>query len=506
MLIDFCNEGLVSKISCSVGQCEGYAVNNLISKYEYERKKGFLVDYFIKPPVTLTVEFICEVQLSCIILWPRVGGQKTTGIEILTGNLDSLTAVGSALIKSNENGFFFYKNGTNTKQVIPENFLMRPFKSLKFLQTKILHIKITRTLESSIPALQKLEIWGDICRDCPQKTVDTIISIWSDITSKKLLQPHCDESTALVREYKTEISNNNSYCSVNSSAFQIPDEFIDPITYEVMNIPMIMPSGKIIDNLTLERCSKEEANWGRMPSDPFTGKLFTETSRPKMSVELKARIDRFIIDNSNEVSIKNLARSVGGGDGASGSGISRLILSHENEKLMQNNSSECGLQMINEVNFKNNHNYHRSKELKTVCRVDSKYPGKRKFQSDEAFNRNKFDQSDPTLSSEKQVCFSDNSNKSAVTLKKYDELKERSLDLMLKTTLSRLPSFLNKDSSGNCRIICFKCNLCNNLYELPCKHYICRTCLSNMIQSKVCKCTVCLVSFGTSDPKKIHLL
>ena len=36
---------------------------------------------------------------------------------------------------------------------------------------------------------------------------------------------------------------------------------------------------QVIDRKTLDLYNQEEAKWGRSPNDPFTGKLFSETSR-----------------------------------------------------------------------------------------------------------------------------------------------------------------------------------------------------------------------------------
>jgi hypothetical protein len=52
---------------------------------------------------------------------------------------------------------------------------------------------------------------------------------------------------------------------------EVPGEFLDKITYEVMQIPMLLPSGHCVDRSTVERLGNHDALYGRPPTDPFTG-------------------------------------------------------------------------------------------------------------------------------------------------------------------------------------------------------------------------------------------
>lgn len=52
----------------------------------------------------------------------------------------------------------------------------------------------------------------------------------------------------------------------------IPEKFLDEITYEIMAVPMLLPSGHYVDKNTLDKLLHTDAIYGRPPSDPFTGK------------------------------------------------------------------------------------------------------------------------------------------------------------------------------------------------------------------------------------------
>ncbi len=82
---------------------------------------------------------------------------------------------------------------------------------------------------------------------------------------------------------------------LSDSNLPIPEEFLDPITQEVMMLPMLLPSGVSVDNTTLEEHQRREATWGRLPNDPFTGVPFTSTSKPLPNPQLKSRIDHFLL-------------------------------------------------------------------------------------------------------------------------------------------------------------------------------------------------------------------
>lgn len=51
----------------------------------------------------------------------------------------------------------------------------------------------------------------------------------------------------------------------------IPDRFLDEITYELMALPMLLPSGHFVDRSTLEKLHHTDTTYARPPSDPFTG-------------------------------------------------------------------------------------------------------------------------------------------------------------------------------------------------------------------------------------------
>lgn len=91
------------------------------------------------------------------------------------------------------------------------------------------------------------------------------------------------------------------FYSLTPSLLEVPEEFLDPLTQEVMLLPMLLPSGVSVDSSTLEEYQRREATWGRVPNDPFTGVPFVPESQALPNPHLKSRIDRFLLQTGLEV-------------------------------------------------------------------------------------------------------------------------------------------------------------------------------------------------------------
>ena len=76
----------------------------------------------------------------------------------------------------------------------------------------------------------------------------------------------------------------------------IPLDFLDELTFEIMNIPMLLPSGHMVDRSTLDKTQEADLTYGRPPTDPFTGVPFSDIHQPKFHPHTKAQIDQFLSD------------------------------------------------------------------------------------------------------------------------------------------------------------------------------------------------------------------
>ena len=105
--------------------------------------------------------------------------------------------------------------------------------------------------------------------------------------------------------------------SDHGTADRTPVQFLDEITCEQMTVPMLLPSGHLVDKSTLERTRESDLLYGRPPSDPFTGVPFSEHHKPKFCPQLKVGIDQYCSNHeicSGGIITAEGGRSVGGAE------------------------------------------------------------------------------------------------------------------------------------------------------------------------------------------------
>lgn len=273
MFMNFCDSCLRPKIQCSTISTEGYEITNLTTK----SSNGFLAYSCIKPPVYIDLTFICNIQISHILIWPNVGAQKSSGFQLSAKSDDdgiSYSTLSTGCLGTQDSGLLFYRRDIDKSNIcVPPNFLhchMKISDQRLVDCTRSLRICIFKT-ENSVLALGKMEVWGQVSRFCKKEVVSDIQALW---TNEQISQAAC---------LNVSLVSANDTCKMEEESrtpLQVPEEFFDPITCDVMTQPIILPSGKIIDQSTLEKHNENEALWGRLSSDPFTGIPFSEFRRP----------------------------------------------------------------------------------------------------------------------------------------------------------------------------------------------------------------------------------
>lgn len=92
--------------------------------------------------------------------------------------------------------------------------------------------------------------------------------LWTNASNKAAID-ECKQQQ-LLKDAQTLPTSGNHYH--HHCREEIPrSEFLDKITYEVMQIPMLLPSGHCVDRSTVEKLANNDALYGRPPTDPFTG-------------------------------------------------------------------------------------------------------------------------------------------------------------------------------------------------------------------------------------------
>ncbi|CAI6365899.1 unnamed protein product [Macrosiphum euphorbiae] len=281
------------------GSCisrEDYSVENLISPDSALRKRGFLCETFIRPPVSLTFSFPFAFDIKYVVIGTRVGGQKSSGFQILAGRSDNVQKICSMITE--KEAILFHDNSTDLSTYGNEydKCCFNISASRNIRSAEKLTVRIFKTA-NSIPAISKLEIWGKISCGVPKEIHRSITRNWEESKRPKQIQK--------------KINNAQPITKINSDVFVMCDDFLDSITYEVMTCPMVFPSGKYVDRTTVEKCIEHDTMYGRTPCDPFTGIPFTDKLKPMPVPELKGRIDSFLIKHADDENVKCIPRAVG---------------------------------------------------------------------------------------------------------------------------------------------------------------------------------------------------
>lgn len=230
-------------------------------------------------------------------------------------------------------------------------------------------------------------------------------------------------------------------------SLEVPENFLDPITWEIMTQPIILPSGKAIDQSTLDKHEQNEAIWGRPSSDPFTGVPLSEIRRPLAATALKAQIDKFLLENSESEDVKKLPRVLGSKTRPESS---LKLIKPQGQKIPE--TIRPLVKYHADINLN---------EKKLHCHVL------------------------PVISIKRKNNLAINSN----TVKRPNLSPQ---NVQQSTDLSRARS---TDTSINC-------DCCTNsiMYKLPCKHNVCR----KILLSTNNQCNICNIAFKNSDPQRIY--
>lgn len=129
-----------------------------------------------------------------------------------------------------------------------------------------INISIVRTLNSSSPCLRSIRVLG--------------------VKSEQSLDLNLEKC----------ILKSSSKCFEEKRA-EIPEEFVDELTHDMMRMPIKLPSQKYIDKSTLDIYLSEKRKINEKEKDPFTCVEFSSTYKPIIDEELKSKIDKFMFEN-----------------------------------------------------------------------------------------------------------------------------------------------------------------------------------------------------------------
>uniref|UniRef100_A0A3B4AVZ4 U-box domain-containing protein n=1 Tax=Periophthalmus magnuspinnatus TaxID=409849 RepID=A0A3B4AVZ4_9GOBI len=503
MVVNLCLPQFQTAIHCNKLCADGYDVTNLVSADPAVRRRGFKLEYYLRPPLQVTLTFKCKVELCRVDveLWPwgMDRGQACKKLEISTcsGSLSERAQNWSAnepqCTTNQFNRDFKLVGRCELREETRVCFSHKSFKPRPPFQhptppspppTNCRHDELWSRGPQSLGAvtqlrvalpfggaasalgLKALSVWGQPAKCCTAEEVERIRNAHE--ASERLTQTAV--SVTPVRPTKLQQK------ATTSQSSSVPEEFLDPITQEMMVLPMLLPSGVSVDHSTLEEYQKREATWGRPANDPFTGVTFTASSQPLPHPQLKARIDHFLLQRGQLSIDGRLGRQAE----ARTPHPSRLVVTERDKRTCSTEQNEIKAFKLN------------------TCANDV----------------SEDDQ-------EKATCTS------------HEQRLSASLDEALSTALQGRPSFTSnlslnqpqhkevKGATSKDEKICSACSCSLSVYSTPaspfyqltCGHFLCRSCLhtpskppnpTSMPTSRYIFCTTCHSSTPRSDVTRVH--
>ncbi|KAH9508930.1 hypothetical protein Btru_048320, partial [Bulinus truncatus] len=501
MLINFALETLNTTVISDKVSVDGHECTNLISQNWEIRKKGYLAEHFLRPPVNITFFFPCNVCIHKVDLLPCVGQQKSNLLELSSAsqfqkarnvpnpeannfraaclphnhsNFASARPSTSCLpnfspvskVFSNGERICFYNpevvNLTSDQDCSAKQIIMKHCKREVLTASSHLSIRILSTMSGSAAALSKIDIWGIPSNSLPSLVKESIFSKYVNVHHQKTEISTCSENEKC--ESKADISQ---------SSLEIPEEFLDSLTWEIMSVPILLPSGKNIDRSTLEKYISNESSSCRKPRDPFTGIEFSDTIKPLPNGALKTRIDQFLMQHSSHKVIGNIPRTVN-------SGVRPVLGKRKFSQQLSNLNSLSSMSLLY-------HNKHipdklqptNLKEFQTINKI---LPNTSLQANTEHTN----------IRSKTSSSIAGTSNSISETSHEA-QLKE-SLNSAIFSILHTQTSSENEQHCDTEEILCCHCaQILSNesiKYYLPCSHIVCRNCLS-VSQSSTFECNTC---------------
>lgn len=551
MAVNFCVESVGTLIESDNLCADGYEVENLISPAK--RGRGFMAEYFIKPPVSVLVTLPCPAELSCVAVGLVRGSVRLTGFEIWAArDGDDFVLIGK---KFNATGdvvrfhnrcyaprgpFALLNDGPSARGDVKREETLKHFYCKHVSRVKL---RLVRTTGSSSVGLGFLEIWGQsmaaLCNPAAQNelirksraALSTVPGFTE--TPTPYFAPRAEAAPVGERSPPQEPSSTRAQSlSIGSDSpeFHIPADFQDALTFELMTQPVLLPSGQVVDQSTLDKHVEMEQRWGRVATDPFTGTPLTggDASRPKSLPELKSRIDHFVVRNLDRLG--NIPRALGAAplETAGGTRVSALaLLPLQPAQTVQNDGTRSASRTSGYC--------HKPCHSAAASREPSKHgsnsfclgaePGKEVSASKTCTSAiglheaasvaaplrdaTKHGTSSCSASSgeKRKLAYTSDgavSKQSRPNPGSHEQRLADSLSSSLAEVLQRIRRVgAPKADDGFSGALCFACNTAWPTHRVPCNHIVCQACLKDSVQRGQCSCGK---TFRSSEVVRVHVV
>ena len=302
-LTNFCSEWFVGGVGCTSVTADQYSPSNLIATDLHARSRGLRVEHYIRPPVTITVELHYPVTVWCVLICldlpkeaegrvelfaceGRSGGECRLCSGPLVGTHGTVLAARckikqeitpEASLKLADWVVHRSYAGRDLQRQECVEFPLRDIPARRRLRQ--LQVKITRWAGPKPVTIKWLEVWGILSTTCTKNEKTSFLEKLHasiEVPRNPSLPPRLFEArniaaTGHANKLSSKSSPNVAGTSSLAVESDIPMKFLDELTFEMMALPMLLPSGHCVDKSTLDKLADADAQYGRLPTDPFTG-------------------------------------------------------------------------------------------------------------------------------------------------------------------------------------------------------------------------------------------
>ena len=339
MLVNICSESFGCFLSSPSVHADGYPPDNLCSKAGHAKQMGFRVEHFVTPPVMLEIHLPHRVPVSNILVKVELKPSETACLELLLPSFDA-SSCSSSLVGSKQ---WQPCCSCITQGQVGANFQSKPLlAAMKTLPLKCMEsrfsdmstvvklFKVAVVCSPLLPYTDKVAIRVKYMKTHRPVHIN-LVEVWAFfekgpppwlttlIADATALGCSVDYQSCSTKEQSSDAAEGQG-CSAkkqNSDATRsesevrsactceahevvkkpaVKEKFLDAVTQEVMVLPMLLPSGQHVDQSTIDRHNAEELQWGRPPSDPYTGVPYAGTQHPVFDFKLKMELDHCLAE------------------------------------------------------------------------------------------------------------------------------------------------------------------------------------------------------------------
>ncbi|XP_065882940.1 RING finger protein 37-like [Dysidea avara] len=342
-LVNFAREDLGTTITSSCVYDDNYPPSNLIATDRSLRSRGYRVEHFIRPPIQLQLDFAVPIRLQSICIQLGQLSEYSTSVNLFLPRTTVPMKICSDIVLKGNSVIRLINRDLSDELIKPQTALGSFLHSEKeegklsnphtLLGVTSLILKIVHSSSYQPPAVKNLEVWGlfDHQRRYNKEKIQkyyAVVKTWQKIerseeyfvSSMYISGAKPTHSSQQLGHHSSTLDTSQHIKSLTTEANdrgqsfsdRIPDKYLDEITYEIMLVPMLLPSGHYVDQSTIDKFTSTENAWGRPGADPFTGVPFSSAAKPKFCANLKTQIDKFVTQNRHELS--NLGNTLGDAD------------------------------------------------------------------------------------------------------------------------------------------------------------------------------------------------